>query len=422
MNIVMMTNTFTPHVGGVSRSVTAFTDEFRKAGHDVLVVAPEFDNMPEHERDVVRVPAIRNFNGSDFSVRIPIPFLLSERLEKFEPDVIHSHHPFLLGDTALVVAEDFNIPVVFTHHTMYEQYTHYVPGDSKLMKRFVIELGTGYANLCDHVIAPSESIRDILVQRGVTIPIEVIPTGVDYKHFREGDGNTVRKELGIPQGHVVIGHLGRLAPEKNLEFLSIALVDYMEKNLNTDFVVFGEGPSKDLIKSVFRHHDMEQRVYFGGVVTGRKVADAYHSMDVFVFASKTETQGMVLTEAMASGVPVIALDAPGAREVVKDRMNGCLVNNESPADFADALEWVLGRPGSELLQLKNYCSELAKEYSIENCAKRCLGLYQKDLTVSPKTERLEGLREITAMIDEHWKIWLNRMRAFSGAVMNRSGP
>ena len=276
MNIVMMTNTFTPHVGGVARSVSAFSDEFRKVGHKVLVVAPEFDNMPEHEYDVVRVPALRNFNGSDFSVCLSIPFPLSERLEMFEPDVIHSHHPFLLGDTAVVVAEAFTIPIVFTHHTMYEQYTHYVPGDSKLMKRFVVELGTGYANLCDHVIAPSESIQDILVQRGVKIPITVIPTGVDYKRFSKGDGKAIRKELGIPKERVIIGHLGRLAPEKNLEFLSIALIDYMEKNLNTDFVVFGEGPSKDLIKSVFRYHDMEQRVYFGDVVTGQKLADAYH--------------------------------------------------------------------------------------------------------------------------------------------------
>jgi len=106
----------------------------------VVVAAPVFDGMPAHERDVIRIPAIRHFNGSDFSVVLPIPRYLAAHLEAFRPDVVHSHHPFLLGDTALRIANQYYVPLIFTHHTMYEQYTHYVPGDSPKLKQFVIEL------------------------------------------------------------------------------------------------------------------------------------------------------------------------------------------------------------------------------------------------------------------------------------------
>ena len=124
MNILMMTNTFTPHVGGVARSVEAFTAEYRRRGHRVLVVAPEFENMPEHETGVIRMPAIQHFNGSDFSVVLPTPGFLSSALEEFRPDIVHSHHPFLVGGTALRIARTHELPLVFTHHTMNEQNTH----------------------------------------------------------------------------------------------------------------------------------------------------------------------------------------------------------------------------------------------------------------------------------------------------------
>lgn len=189
MNILMVTNTYTPHVGGVAKSVATLTESYRQLGHRVLVIAPEFENMPEYETDVIRVPAIQNFNGSDFSVRLPIPGYVSVSLDEFCPDIVHSHHPFLLGHAALLVAASFDVPLVFTHHTMYEQYTHYVPLDSPQLKRFVVQLATGYANLSDRVIAPSQSLAKILKERGVETTIEVIPTGVDAQKSSQGNGS-----------------------------------------------------------------------------------------------------------------------------------------------------------------------------------------------------------------------------------------
>ena len=420
MKILMMTNTYTPIVGGVARSVTAFTDEFRKSGHHVLVVAPEFDRIPENEEDVIRVPAIRHFNGSDFSVKLPVPFVLSEKRERFQPDIIHSHHPFLLGDTALVLGAEYEIPVVFTHHTMYEQYTHYVPGDCFLLKRYVIELATGYANLCDHVIAPSESIRDILVKRKVQTPITVIPTGVDMDRFARGDGTEFRKEFGIATDGFVVGHIGRLAPEKNLEFLAMAVCEFIKFHSNAYFVAVGDGPSKSIIESLFRRHRIHERLFLTGSLEGKKLVEAYHAMDVFAFASQTETQGMVLTEAMAAGVPVVAVDAPGVREVVQDVYNGRLLACENVADFVEAIEWILQQPYENRRRLNKHCLETARRFSIEETARQCFEVYQSDIELTHRKGKLEGWREIMALIEEHWKIWVNRIRALTDAVFEET--
>ncbi|MGB5339750.1 MAG: glycosyltransferase, partial [Gammaproteobacteria bacterium] len=158
MKIVMLTNTFMPHVGGVARSVAAFAAEYRRCGHQVLVVAPVFPNMPQAETGMVRIPAIQNFNGSDFSVVLPVSGLLTDELDDFKPQIVHAHHPYLLGTTALRIARYRELPLVYTHHTLIEQYTHYVPVDTPGIKRFAIEMGTRYANLADQVFAPSESI------------------------------------------------------------------------------------------------------------------------------------------------------------------------------------------------------------------------------------------------------------------------
>jgi glycosyltransferase involved in cell wall biosynthesis len=136
MRILMVTNTFTPHVGGVARSIETFTKSLRENGHHVLTIAPTFEDSPEHEQQVVKVPAKQRFNGSDFSVVYPFGDSLAEAVRSFAPDLVHSHHPFLLGGTALRMARVEDVPLIFTHHTMYEQFTQYVPGDSPALKRF----------------------------------------------------------------------------------------------------------------------------------------------------------------------------------------------------------------------------------------------------------------------------------------------
>ena len=406
MNILILTNTFTPHVGGVARSVEAFAEEYRKRGHRVLVVAPEFPDMPQHEVDVVRIPAIQNFNASDFSVVLPIHPMLSETIDAFRPDIVHSQHPFLLGMTAVRVARRRGLPLVFTHHTLYERYTHYVPGDSPALKRFTIELATRYANLADQVFAPSESIRDLLQQRGVVTPIAVVPTGVRLEHFAHGDGAAFRRQMGIPEDAFVVGHLGRLAPEKNLEFLAEAVADFVGSHPHAHFLVIGSGPSEAAMRDVFAQSGLEARLHVAGILKQQELADALHAMDLFAFASTSETQGMVLTEAMAAGLPVVALDAPGAREVVRDRHNGRLLLEASSAAFSAALHWVAGLEPESLRELKQAALDTADAFSMPRSADKALACYEA-LTPGKTAESGEDVgawEEVMTAIMTEWNI------------------
>jgi 1,2-diacylglycerol 3-alpha-glucosyltransferase len=420
MNILMISNTFSPHVGGVARSLERFTEEYRRLGHRTIVVAPEFEKMPENEEDVIRVPAIQNFNGSDFSVRLPIPGLVLAALEDFKPDIIHAHHPFLLGDTALVLSASQNVPLVFTHHTMYEQYTHYVPGDSPAMQRFVIELSTGFANLCDRVFAPSESIAEVLKNRHVITPIEVVPTGVQVEHFSRGDGTRFRKKLNLPKNAWVVGHLGRLAPEKNLEFLARAVGEFCRTNENAHFLLIGTGPSEKIVKDLFDQQGLSNRLHSLGILKGQDVVDAYHAMDVFAFASQSETQGMVLTEAMAAGLPVVAIDAPGVREVVKDKQNGRLLPTENIDEFVEALGWVASLSEAPLKTMKKNIQLTAESYSIQRCVTKALSIYESLLTKKPGPRDRENSMwdKAIRMLETEWEIWVNRAHAAGAALKN----
>ncbi|MBI4525680.1 MAG: glycosyltransferase [Deltaproteobacteria bacterium] len=423
MNVLMLTNTYSPHVGGVARSVDGFASELRKLDHRVLIAAPVFQGSPKLETDVIRFPAVQRFNGSDFSLPLPTPGKLARALRKFRPDVVHSHHPFLLGDTALRVAATRKIPIVFTHHTIYDKYTHYVPGDSPKMKRFIIELVTGYCNLCAAVIAPSQSVAQLLRLRGVTTRMAVIPTGVDFDAFAKGDGQATRRRLRIPQDAFVVGHVGRLAQEKNLHFLSQAVASFLLSQENVHFLVVGDGPSRKEIQEIFSAFGLRNRLRMIGVVDPRTLPAIYHAFDVFAFSSHSETQGMVLTEAMAAGVPVVALDASGVREVVRDRINGRLLPTENSREFVGALSWIAALEGEEKERLREEARKTAHELSMSRTALMTLMLY-KSLVRSELSDKEAGagpLRLARRRIAREREILRNVARAVGDAVLSLPG-
>ncbi len=421
MNIVMVTNTFTPHVGGVARSIESFTAEYRRRGHRVLVVAPEFPGTPAREQDVFRVPAIQNFNGSDFSVALPVSGLLHDALRDFAPQIVHSHHPYLLGMTALRVARFYHLPLVFTHHTRYEEYTHYVPLDSPRLKRFVIELATRYCNLCDQVFAPSRSIGALLQERGVTTPVTVVPTGVRVDLFSRGDRQGFRKAMGIAPDAFLVGHVSRLAPEKNQRFLAEAVAAFLKDTPSARFLVVGQGPSEADIREVFGRENLSARLSFAGVLTPGRLADAYHAMDLFAFSSRSETQGMVITEAMAAGLPVVALAAPGVEDVVRDRVNGYLLAEESVDSFARALARVRDLEPEELAGLRQAARRTAEEFSMEATADRALACYDRLLSrvLPSRTEEDAAWERVLSLIRTQWEI--TRELAEAAGVALRSG-
>jgi glycosyltransferase involved in cell wall biosynthesis len=420
MRIVMFTNTYTPHVGGVARSVDAFAREFRRRGHEVLVVAPEFHGMPTGEQDVVRIRAIQNFNGSDFSLALWAPGELRDRLDAFQPDIVHSHHPFLLGNVAAREARACELPLVVTHHTLYERYTHYVPADSALLRRFVIELATCYANLCDRVFAPSESIAALLEERGVETPISVVPTGVDYPFFSQADGAAFRAQHGIVEDCFLVGHVGRLAPEKNLGFLTAAVIAFLGAMPAAQFLLAGTGPSRHAVIAAFAQAGMTNRLICLGQLDHERLRNVYAAMDVFAFASLSETQGMVLTEAMATGTPVVAIEASGVREIVADGRNGRLVSRQDRDEFVAGLRWVANLDSARYRELRQAADATGRACSMERCAERALSIYAQLLQQSVhQPKKFAPLQRIIHQIAAEWDIISGGARALRVATMSQ---
>ena len=199
---------------------------------------------------------------------------------------------------------------MFSHHTQYDKYN---AGESIAARQFINDLDVGYCNLCDAVVAPSQSVADQLRARNVTSHMEVIPTGVDLDW---GAGNpcwVTREEYGIPKDSFVVGHVGRLAQEKNIPFLADAVATYLAQRPDAWFVVVGIGPCEAEIMLACEKHHVVDRLLTFGVLSRIDLRNIYRTFDVFAFASKSEAQGIVLAEAIAAGIPVVALDAPGAR-------------------------------------------------------------------------------------------------------------
>lgn len=420
MNILMATNTYLPMMGGLERSIELFTNEFRKRGHRVLIVAPEYEKQPKNETDVIRVPAIQHFSGSAFSFKLPVPSVLTEAIKSFKPDVIHVHHPFVMGETALRIAYTQQAPLVFTYHTLFEKnFSYYLPGAPVAFKKFIFELTIGYANLCDQVIAPSESIAEILKEHGVKSPIAVIPTGLHLDQFKKGTGEKFRKELKIPENAFVIGHVGRLAAEKNLHFLARASAAFMEKEPSAYFVIVGGGPLEEAILHYFSRLKLENKLIMAGVRKGSKLIEAYHAMDAFVFSSQSETQGVVLAEAMACGVPVVGVDAPGVRDIVRDKKNGRLVPSENEEKFSEALSWICKRTEKEKKELGNGAQDTASEFAIQDCANRALALYAglKAKAVVEREKAESAWSSILQRIKAEFDLIANLTKATTGALI-----
>lgn len=425
MNILMFTNTFLPIVGGVSESVQRLKRQLQGQGHRVLLVAPKLEGQPEEEEGVIRVAAVQNFNGSDFSLPVPIPGQLYDAIEAFEPDIVHSHHPFLLGDTACRAAETYGLPLVFTHHTLYEHYTHYVPGDSPRMQRFATSLATQYTWLCDAVIVPSESIRQLLLEREGNPAISVVPSGVATSRFAQGNRCYWRERLGIPQQAYVIGHVGRLAHEKNLAFLAEAVSQALQACPTAHFLVVGEGAAQSSMVNIAHSRGVSNRLHFTGRLQGQGLIDAYHTMDVFAFASHSETQGMVVVEAMAAGLPVVAVSAPGIREVVIDGDNGRLLDSDDVEAMVDAL--VSLQEPRRRLPLCESALVTAATYDEARCAERCLAVYRQVIAQGgPLTHADDGGWErIRSRLGAEWHMLCYRGRLLKRLVrseLSEHGP
>lgn len=423
MNVLMMTNTYLPNVCGVSRSVDSFSQALRARGHRTLVVAPAPEEPVADEPHVVRVPALHHVTANDIPVRLPIPGYLWATISEFQPTIIHAHHPFLLGSTALRLAATWRLPVVLTYHTMYEHYTHNLPVDSAPLERFTVRLATEFANQCDRVIAPSQSVRDVLRSRGVWSPISVLPTGIDRRAFSSGDGRRSRQRHGIPQEAFVVGHVGRLSTEKNLEFLTRAVSRYLQQRPAAHYFVVGDGPLRDELPPLCAAAGVENRLHLSdGALSGGDLADAYAAMNVLAFASKSETQGMVLAEAMTAGLPVVALDGSGVRDIVRDGVNGRLLMEEDEDHFAAALA-TIERSGRHDEHLARGVAQTAAEFSLERTTAKLVRIYSAAKRDAARNACPRGmLPTMLQRVNEEYLLWSRIGHAMYDAAFGEDTP
>ncbi len=339
MRILMISDTYLPQINGVATSIYLSKKYLEMRGHEVFIVAPV---KPEGEEKILLVPGIPFLLEKQHKVVFAnhikiIEFALENKIE-----IIHSHDPMALGMRALKVQKDLKLPHVHTYHTLLTEYRHYVPPPFTPDRRTVEEFSKWFCNKVNIVIAPTEEIKQELISYGVQRPIEVVPTGIDTIEFSQLPKKDIRKEYSIPHNATLLMYAGRLAKEKNLEFLSKVVSRYMHENSNVWFLIVGDGPERKALESFFEDEGLTSRTIFTGYIPHKEIKDYYKAADLFVFASLTETQGLVVLEALASGTPVVAIAYKGIANVL---VNGegaitCGINEE---EFYHAIKVALDR-------------------------------------------------------------------------------
>lgn len=373
MRIGFFTDSYHPYTSGVVRSLELFREELRRRGHEVYIFAPNYpDCLPEE--GVFRFFSIPAVTQKNFTLAIPFSPYLNRRIKALRLDIIHVHSPFLLGGLGARCARRLELPLVFTYHTRYEDYVHYFPFFPQLSRPVVRYYVTDFSNRCDLVVAPSGSMAEKLRHDGVRAPLRVIPTGIRYEQLQGGEPGWLRRSYGIPEGVPVLLYVGRLAREKNLDFLLEAFHQVLRREPECRLVMVGAGPAREELARKAGRLGIEGRVVFTGVLPPPEVASCYQGADLFFFASLTETQGLVLAEAMAAGLPVVAVRAGGVEDVLQDGVQG-FISQEKVQDLAEKALLLL-RDRELRRQMGARARERAREFTIERCTDRLVEAYE----------------------------------------------
>ncbi len=381
MKIAIFTNNYLPNPYGVAGSVESFRKEFERTGHKVHIFAPQWKDYHGNNPNVFRYPSVETNIKIKFPISIPYSRKISKVIENLDLDIIHSQHPNLLGSAAMHWAKKKNIPLVFTWHTLYDQYAHFasfVP--QKIAVWFAVRNARKYANRCDRVVVPTPSVGEIIKKWGMTNKnITAVPTGVEEEQFVNSDRENVRKKYNIEDDEILLLVVTRLTEEKNTEFLLETVSKILESDEKTKFMVCGDGNIKEKLVGKVSDAGLADKVIFVGIVSDKEKKNYYAAGDIFVYASKSETQGMVLTEAMYSGLPIVAVRATGVKDIVEDGKTGFLVS-ENKKEFGEAVQKLI-----ENESLRNKFGEEAKKvarekYTSSVCAKKMVEVYENAIS------------------------------------------
>lgn len=381
LRVAMFTNNYLPFIGGVPLSIDRLYQGLAKVGSKVKIFAPEYLKPWSDPEDgsVVRCAALFHWRLAGFPVANVFSRKIKEAFEAFECDVVHVHHPFWLGKRGMRLAKKSGLPVVLTYHTRLERYTHYLPFPGTAVKNLAAHLLIKrFANHCDAIITPTPSTEEYLRNLGVSALIETIPTGIsmeDYDCWTAREVRELRSRYAAADEPLLIS-VSRLAREKNLDFLIDGLAKVKEQiHIPFKCLLVGDGPEKARLEEKAAALGLREQIVFTGNLPPRAVARCYLAADLFVFASTSETQGMVLIEAMAGGCPVVAVRASGVHDVVRDGHNGLMVA-ESTKSWAKAVATLL-TDRRRLSVLSENSRAFAEDFSEEKIAEKVLRLYRR---------------------------------------------
>lgn len=378
MRILMISDVYFPRINGVSTSIKTFHKELTGLGHEVNLIAPAYgvNNTPDW---VYRIPSrYLPIDPEDRIMRRGHITALHADLKQRCFDIVHIQTPFIAFYEGIKIARMLEIPCIATFHTHFEEYLyHYLPVVPKRVVRFAVrhfsrQQGRGV----DAIIVPSRAISDLLDKYGIQKPREIIATGLDEGFLKQGDGMRFRNKHGIAGDRPVLVHVGRMAHEKNIDFLIHMLVQVRRAVPDVLLIVAGEGPAAGHLAGLARDLQLDGHVLFVGYLDrDTELLDCYCAGDIFVFASNTETQGLVLLEAMVQGVPVVSTSVLGTRDIL-DAGEGVLIAREDLQDFSARVIELLQGPQLRA-ELSRQAHVYARTWSAERYAKMTEMFYRQ---------------------------------------------
>jgi 1,2-diacylglycerol 3-alpha-glucosyltransferase len=398
MRILMISDVYFPRINGVSTSTQIFRDELIRRGHKVTLIAPDYPGCPQQD-DIIRIPSRQVlFDPEDRMMKRKEILALLPMLRNEKYDLLHIQTPFVAHRLGVQLAHVLDIPSIETYHTFFEEYLfHYVPFVPKRWMRALARHFTRkQCNAVDGVIVPSTAMSDILTQYGVTTRMKIIPTGMELNKFHSCNGSAFRERYGIPASRPTLVHIGRVAHEKNIVFLLHMLVELRKQIPQILLIIAGEGPALAHLHKQTRKLALSENVLFVGYLSrADALLDCYCAGDVFVFASRTETQGLVLLEAMALGVPVVSTAVMGTKDILQPQ-RGALVAQENPRQYADSVRQVLD---NEFMRkrLSKDARDYAKEWSAPVMAERLLDYYQQLVELRKQRQQAQQSKPLASV-------------------------
>jgi 1,2-diacylglycerol 3-alpha-glucosyltransferase len=377
MRILMVSDVYFPRVNGVSTSIRTFRRELVELGHHVTLVVPTYPAASEDDADIIRIvsrsvprdPEDRMMRYSDLK-------RLASNFKNNTYDIVHIQTPFVAHYAGVHLANELRIPSIESYHTFFEEYLHhYVPLLPRSLTRFVARRVTlSQCSAVARVLSPSRAMEQALRNYGVTTPIDIMPTGLEAAQFKLGDGNRFRRARNIPLDRPTLLYVGRVAFEKNIDFLLNMFRELLKRVRNALFMIAGEGPARESLRNLARSLGVfNSTLFIDYLDRDTELLDCYRAGDVFVFASRTETQGLVLLESLAQGTPVVSTMHMGTREVL-EHASGARVVNENVGEFANAVAQLL-TDKSERERLARVAPQDAAKWSAREMAERLLRCY-----------------------------------------------